>query len=151
LLEQLQASCNPLGLCLVYNSSTINIHQASILITTMIIQIFCLQMVVLQNYHNTSQGKDFFHHNSKSKNPKNLFGKDAYFCKLTLIDWPPNNGVAHKNKMIDNFWNKDNSPINNACEDFFMDAPILNMLVFHFQFQKQSINWNNCMGLDGRV
>lgn len=38
LLEQLQASYNLLGLCLVYNSSTS--HQASILITTMIIQIF---------------------------------------------------------------------------------------------------------------
>ncbi len=34
LLEQLQASYNPLGLCLVYNLSTS--HQASILITTMI-------------------------------------------------------------------------------------------------------------------
>lgn len=52
-------------------------------------------MVVLQSCDNTSQGKYFIHLNLKSKNPKNLFGKDAYFRKLTLIDWSPNNGFAH--------------------------------------------------------
>jgi hypothetical protein len=60
-------------------------------------------MVVLQSCDNTSQGKYFIHLNLKSKNPKNLFGKDAYFRKLTLIDWSPNNGFAHINKVIDNF------------------------------------------------
>jgi hypothetical protein len=38
--------------------------------------------------------------------------------------------LAHINRWINNLQNKDNSIITHAHEDFSMDAPIPNMLVF---------------------